>query len=318
MRGTRFSLTAAALLFAVTVSSVPEARADEVSRVAVVVSLSVNADTEQTARLAGALAQVLEREFLVKAIGGSAVDEKLVDGVPDDCIANAECVRTLAKTLDVEQMLLLTIVRVGERFKVSVTWGDGSDGRTLSRVTIDIDVEQQDPGPVFAVYATRLLPDATPRPDEPDPKKGNDGGQAGDGKTGDNGKMGDGQSDTGKTSPAVGFRPQSRHMTTGSWVAAGAGATLLVAGIGFGLAARGTYGELDTSGCAGACAEADLDKLAFQTTAADVLFGAALVSGVTAALLYWRSGGRISVGGGAELATYATDREIGVVLGGRF
>lgn len=311
MRRTRFA-TGAALIALALLHGVPLAHGEQAARVAVVVTLSVNADAEQSARLSAALAQALEQELVVDAISGTDVDQKLVAGVPDDCIADAECVRTLARTLDVEQLLLLTIVRVGERFKVSVSWGDGSDGRTLSRVTIDIDVEQQDPGPVFALYATRLLPDAKPRPEppttkpdakpdtKPPPAQGND------------------PSASAPVMPPVGLRTQGRHMTTGAWIAAGASATFLATGLGFGLSARSVYAGLSNDGCeARACADADIDKLTQRAATADIFLGAALVSGVAAALLYWRSGGRISTGN-TEIATFAGRRQFGVAIGGRF
>lgn len=306
MRRTRFA-TGAATLVALMLLGAPLAHGEQVARVAVVVTLSVNADAEQSARLSAALAHALEQRLVVAAIGGSGVDRKLAnkiaDGVPDDCIASPACVRTLAQALDVDQLLLLTVVRVGERFKVSVNWGDGTDGHTLSRVTIDIDVKQQDPGPVFAVYATRLLPDAPPRP-EP---VGTSATQA----------QGDAAPPAAVIPPA-GLLTQGRHMTKGAWIATGASAALLTTGLGFGLSARSTYANLSEDGCEDrVCAASDIDTLARRAAIADVFLGAALVSGVAAALLYWRSGGRISAGN-AEIATFASHREIGVAIGGRF
>jgi hypothetical protein len=306
---TRNVLASLALVALSGLSYSSAAHADELPRLAVVVSLSVNADAEQSTRLAEALAAALEQKFLIEAIAGGDVEARLgEDGVPDDCIADAECVRALAKRLRVQQLLLLTVVRVGERFQVAITWGDGGDGRTLSRVTVDIDVEQQDPGPVFAVYATRLLPDATPRPEPP----ASDG--ADEQSDGDRGRLRGPRIDQ----PPVGLPEHHRHMSTGSWIAAGAGATFLVAGLGIGWSARGAYRELEGNGCdTVACPEEDIDRLAFRAGTADVLFGAALVSGVTAAVLYWRSGSRVS-SKDTDVAAYATGRELGVAIGGRF
>ena len=136
MRRIRFSVGTVVLVVVATLCSVTQARADQPPRVAVVISLSVNADAAQSERLAKALAEALQQKFVIEVMAGADVEKKLGDkGVPDDCIANPECVSSLARRLGVDQLLLLTVVRVGERFQVAVTWGDGSDGRTLSRVT---------------------------------------------------------------------------------------------------------------------------------------------------------------------------------------
>ena len=130
-----------------------------------------------------------------------------------------------------------------------------------------------------------------------------------------------GQGDGGQSDavlPPIGLPTQARHMTTGSWMAAGAGATLLIAGSVVGLAARSAYNDLDGQECQVMdCSAADIDSLAFRAGTADVLLGAAVVSGIVAGLLYWRSGGRISVAD-TDVAAYSTGRDIGVAIGGRF
>lgn len=286
----------------------PSAHANTAApRVAVVVALSVNADDAQLVRLERALAAALEHAFAIETLAGSDVRTALGDaGVPDDCVAKRACVRELADKLDADQLLLLTVVRVGDRFQIAITWGDGQDGRTASRVTIDIDVEQQDPQPVFAVYAGRLLPDAPPRTDKQDDA---DTGPATD----------DGAADVIKSS--VDTRDTGRKATMGVWVATGLGVAFVAAGATFGLLARSDYNELESGQCLDrVCPEDDIDRLAFRARMSDALFGAALLSGVTAAVLYWRSGksGRRSSRTGARISVHPGAHGALLSLGGRF
>jgi len=224
-------------------------------RVAVVVDLVASVSRERAIELGLALADALQRELEIDAVGGADVERLLPPGgVPDDCVAAPACLADLGGRLDATQLLLLGVVQVGDRVRVDATWIDVARGEAVSRPRIELAADAR-AGEVFAAAASRLLPDVPHRP------------PAG---TGDR--------------PPPGPR---RHLTPLTWTLGGVAVAALGIGVGFGLSANGTYDrcERDPDGCD----DDTRDGIGRKALAADLLMGSALVVATTATILYLRS-----------------------------
>ncbi|HTJ42174.1 MAG TPA: hypothetical protein VL463_08760, partial [Kofleriaceae bacterium] len=133
-------------------------------RVAVVPSVEVNVDAQRAEALTGTLADALRAKLEVDALGGADVTRRLPDGgVPDDCVAKAECIAQLGARLEADQLLFLVIVQVGHTIQIDSTWADVATGKTVARPMIVLP-EAARAGTVLGDAAQKLLPDAPLRP----------------------------------------------------------------------------------------------------------------------------------------------------------
>lgn len=234
----------------------PAAAQGEAIRVAVVNDLIANVKPDRAAELSGALADALERELVVDAIGGGDVARRLPpEGVPDDCLAIPGCVGELAHRLDATQLLFLAVVQVGTTVQIDATWVDAATGESLSRPRIELPADAR-AGEVFASAAPRLLPQATKRASVivvPPPST-----------------------------------PQARrHMTPTTWALGGTAIAALGVGIGLGLSTRATYQRCDRNG--DACDADTRDSLRTRALVADIAGGVGIVAGGAALVMYLRS-----------------------------
>lgn len=301
------SLAARARLVALAVLAglclaVPAVRAE---RVGVVVAATVNTRPDEPERLASALGKALRERLDIDVVAGSEAQRRLPpDGVPDTCVIDAACQRDVAGRLDADQLLILAVVRVGERVQIDATWVHVATGRTASRERILVQDGGAPASRVFAAAARVLLPDAAPRP----------------------GASGAGDPASAAVQPAA---RSTRRITPGVWVAGSASAGALLAGGLFALDAVRRHRELEARGCADvSCPRGDIDAVDTRARLADVLFGVSLVAGVTAGVLYWasaqaepaRSARRVPLG--TDRHTYmdvtATRHGLSITWGGSF
>ena len=240
------------------------ARADErVPRVAVVVTVQVNVSDLEATLLAERLGDALQDKLYVDVIAGRDVTRRLADfRMPEDCVAQPECVKKVGERLDADQIIFLVIVRVGKQFQIDPTWAEVATGTTRAREAIALDESEALPERVFRPRASKLLPDAKVR------------------------------KEASTTVIIGGGEPKGRHLTTGVWIAGGISAAALLGGAIFGLEALSTSSSLQDDGCDKmACDDATsrADRMETQMTYADVLFGTALVAGGVATYLYFTS-----------------------------
>lgn len=225
-------------------------------RVGVVVELTVNVTPERTDALGGALADALRRELEVEAIGGGDVTRRLPDGgVPDECVATPACIADLARRLDATELLFLAVVQVGDDIQIDSSWVDVAGGEIVARPRIELHADAR-AGEVFSAAATRLLPHAHKRPLA-----------------------------TVFVAPEPTPAGPTRHLTTGTWIAAGVATAALAGGTGLGLSARSSYHRCERD----ECSAATKDAIGARARYADLLFGAALAGTATAVVLYLRS-----------------------------
>ncbi|MCE9572701.1 MAG: hypothetical protein K8W52_06050 [Deltaproteobacteria bacterium] len=224
-------------------------------RVGVIVDLAANVSDERATELGSALADALQRELDVDAIGGADVARRLPPaGVPDECVAEPRCVAELAARLDASELLFLAIVQVGTTVQVDATWASVATGQVVARPRVELPADAR-AGEVFAAAAKRLLPDAAPR-------------------------------EAIVTTAPVVVGP-SRHLTRGTWIAGGLGIAALAAGTGFGLSARGTYDRCERD--PDTCDAGTRSGITTRARVADAMFIGAIAGIATAAILYLRS-----------------------------
>src|SRR5262249_42846587 len=81
------------------------------AKVAVVPGIAVNLDAARVDAIGQDLADALNAELIVQAIGGLAVRRELpAEGVAPDCVTTPSCVADVAKRLGVDQLLFVVMV----------------------------------------------------------------------------------------------------------------------------------------------------------------------------------------------------------------
>jgi len=312
----RCGAIAAATLLAAALVGGGQARAEQPPRIGIVVAVTVNTTNEEADKVAVAFGAALQQELIVDVVAGAEVARRLPEGlVSDVCVVDPACVRDVGTRLGAERLLILAIVRVGAQLQIDPTVAESATGRAVSRAAIRV-ADDEDPVEAFRKVAAQILPDAKARPRET-----KDAGQA------DANGSGEGSGPTivdrdtagggahGRDNLGVSSRRSSgRHMTTGAWIAAGIGVATLAGGIGFGLSARSGHADLEERGCDSTpCDQADIDDVSRRALYADLFTGAAVISSLAAALLYWRSGKAAP-----PIAVGASDGGLQLSLGGRF
>lgn len=268
-----------------------------VPRVGVAVSTVVNVSPADARAIADALGKALHKKLMVDVIAGTEAARRLPEeGVPDSCIVDKACVADVAQRLSADQLLFLVVVRVGGRIQVDSTWADPATGKSVSRPAVVIE-SGQDAEAQFALAASNLMPDAAARPAAPIDPRPDDGG------------IGPG----GPDGPTLVTRQRPRRMTTPAWIAAGVGGASLAGAVTFTLLTRSAYKD-----CEGvACTNSELDSIERKALTADVLWGAAVVSGAAAGILYWMSGGQMEqVPAAASVGLRPGPGTIGLAVGG--
>lgn len=244
------------------------ADADVLRRIGVVVAAQVNLSAEEARNLATQVGAALGESLPVDVIAGVEAERRLPeDGLPDDCTTIAECRQDLGRRLDVDELLFLVIVRIGGDTQIDTTWASVASGHVTSRPAITIASDSAESArDRFKRFAPALLPHIAKR------------------------------AKTGSDKPPVIMLSTTgwdsgRRMTTGTWIATGVAAGGLLGGTIYGLLAQRKLSALEKQGCTetSPCEGPQIDALERDAVLADIFFAAALASGVTAAVLYWRS-----------------------------
>lgn len=250
------------LALAIVVALTGSAAADEAPpRVAIVPGIAVNLDTARVDALSQDLAQALQAELVVEAIGGLEVRRLLpAEGLPPDCVTTPACTAEVAQRTNAQQLLFVVMVDTGAggAIQVDTTWVDVASGRTATRPAIDltnmVDAKQK-----FAAAARDLLPDAAVR------------------------------TKPTNTPIVVGVQPTMtegvpRHFTTPAKVTAAVGVVGLGAGIALGLSTRSRYIECDHD--RDTCTDSDRNAIRQRGIAADIGYGIAIGGAIATIVLY--------------------------------
>lgn len=245
-----------------------EALREQPRRVGIIVSLRVNVDKKQARKLAGKLGDTLGKVLVVDMVAGSAVERRLpAEGLPESCMAESDCVADVAQRLDADELLFLVMVRVGKRVQIDTTWVDVESGRQAARDAMLITKGGRSARKVFRKAAQDLLPGAKLAPKPAVSADSNS----------------DFESDSDSSS--------GRHMTSGTWLAAGITVVSLAGSVALGRGVRRDHQALVRDECATViCDQGRVQDVRTRGLYADVLLGAAIVASVAAVVLYARSG----------------------------
>lgn len=247
-------------------------------RVGIAVQLSVNLDEGARTRVVEGLEEAVRAKLGRDVIAGAEVKRRLPGGeVPKQCVADAACLRDLGARLSADELVLVVLVRLGERIQLDPTWVDASTGRAAPRPAINLPFDDPEGQQVILLDAIdALFPGATPSPPA--------------------------STATSSVSPpsrlaitetstlGVGLSAASPSPTAAVplpvWIVGGVSAATLLTGAGLGISSLAQRGGLDADGCRQEqCEVARVDRLARTARATEVLLGVgAALAGVTVAM----------------------------------
>jgi hypothetical protein len=227
-------------------------------KVAVVPGIVVNLAAARVDALTQTLAEALQAELEVDAIGGVEVRRRLPPaGLPSDCVASEPCIADVARRLGADQLLFLVLIDTGATGAIQIdsTWIDPVAHRSGSRPAIDI-ATIADARARFAAAASQLLPDAPVRPRP--------------------------QASVGRMSA-----PVPRHFTLPAYLTAGATVVGFGVGIPLGVDARNRYNDCTALAHAGtACSQARKDAIRRVDLEADAGWLVGIGGMIATAILY--------------------------------
>lgn len=271
MPNNRLRLIIAFCAGALALTAVRAIAAADTPRIGVVVTTRVNVPDSESDEVSQSLADHMQEQLDVEAVGGIFVRRRLPPGgVKDDCVARRKCVSDLATRLDADQLVFLFMVRVGSRLQIDSTWVDVRTRATVSRPALVVEQGGPPMGEVLAAAPRRLLPNATVRvAAAPAPAP---------------------------TLVVTPVKPvvRGRHITTPAVIAGAVAGLALIGGVGLALSARNDFAEMEREDCdIRVCPDIDdrVQRMENKALAADILFGAAAAAAVTGAILYATSGG---------------------------
>ena len=278
-----------------------ESGAETLRRVGIVSTVKINVSDAEAHAISKDLAMVLRKEFAVDVVSGAESERRLPPGgLPDDCVADSACRNDLGRRLQVDELLLLVIVRVGDRIQVDPTWSNVASGEVYSREAIVI-TKAKPAQKAFADSVDLLMPHLQPRGQSSNPATSGENGTSANAAQG-SATPSDEQVNLGLTNGASNADSRGRHFTTGVWVAGGVSAGAFVAATVFALQAKSKHDELSDLGCDQMCPKDKVDSLRTTSLTSDVLFGTAIAAGATAGILYYFSDGDVKADEGLSFS----------------
>jgi len=287
------------------------AHAEDV-KVGVVVTTFVNLTDQEADDVGAILARVVNDQLQASASGGADVRSR-IGQIPEDCSEKQACLQSLGKKLGVRQLLLLVVVRVGERRQVSCTWADVSTGKAETRAPVTLqsgdNIHQ-----VFGAVVTELLPGVKARAGGKAEPVGTTGTTKADVPAGDPDDPFIAEMDQPES------QPRGRRLTGPVLIAGGVSAGLLAIGATGSVIAWRRSVHYRDGGCetafVGDCQERE-DKSQSINLFADIFWAGGVIAGGVTTYFYLTSADDRSE---APAVTVGPTRDggIGVSYGGRF
>ena len=260
-------------------------------RVGIIVSVRVNVTPREARALREALGDALHSVLGVAiATLPDRAGRSPESDLDQDCVAKPVCLSRLGQAMGVDELLILSLVRIGSSVQMNTVWTEVADGHPTSRPAIRLD-DGADRRALLRRDASALLPHIDVRVDVRVDVHIAPRAEA------ENQREGAGQAGSSAGAISTDYRPlepisapTGRRITTGVWVSGGIATGLLVGGAVFGGLATREFDSLQERGCGALCPPDALARVSRRALTADILFGAALASSATALYLYWQSG----------------------------
>lgn len=132
---------------------------DGETKIGVTVSAVINAQPHVGPRVSAALGNALRETLIAQVLAGPDAQARLPEAARSEtCLGESSCLVSAGKALEVDQLLMLIIVGVGDELKIEATWVDVSTGETALRpgiTTADTDAAMR---AAFTAKAKELLP----------------------------------------------------------------------------------------------------------------------------------------------------------------
>jgi hypothetical protein len=258
-----FRAVAVLMIACATATAQPDAAK---TRVAIIPGVAVNIGPTRVDALTQDLADALDAELMVDAVGGLEVRRQLRADLPDGCVTQPACVQEVAKATGASQLLFVVMIDAGgDAISVDTTWVDVATGKAIGRPPVSLtNTSDVDAKAKFQLAATSLLPDL---PLKPKPKQTV--------AVGIDGKV-------------VAGTP--RHITIPAIITAGTTVVGLGLWIGFGLDARSHYNSCQAIATTTGCGDNTRNGIKHLDIGADVGWGLALASAIATGVLFATSG----------------------------
>lgn len=262
-------------------------------KVGIIAPLHVNLSDEEVDAIVETLASVLEGRYELQAFWGPPARRELAQKgriAPAECLADPACLAGIGEALDADKVLALSLVRVGSRIRISMTWSDVGAGRAADPISVELqgDSDHREALEMASAQVVKGVAESSAAPDA-----GRVGQEAEE--------LAYAQEPRGRaaeraTTPAEAMdlrRPEigsGRRMTTASWILSGAAGLAIVAGGATAVIARRKRASYLRDCEAGRCSATDYRSIKRGNFTADLLFASAAAAGLSAALLYFFSG----------------------------
>lgn len=140
------------------------AHAQGETKVGVTVSTVINADQSVGEKVSTALGKALGETLSVTVLAGADAQARLPEAARSEtCLGESSCLVSAGKALEVDQLLMLIIVGVGDELKVEATWVDVASGETALRPGITTGETAVAMRAAFTANAQELLPGVAER-----------------------------------------------------------------------------------------------------------------------------------------------------------
>lgn len=136
------------------------AHAEEL-KIGVAIGATINASPEVSVAVSEAVGTALQTKLKVSAIGGAQAQSMLPEEAKaETCLGDSACLVQAAKALQVDQLLMLVVVGVGEEIKIEATWVEVATNQTALRPALTLSTDPALMSAELLTHVSDLLPDA--------------------------------------------------------------------------------------------------------------------------------------------------------------
>lgn len=130
-----------------------------------VVAIEVNLGPGEGARISAALGGALADRLVIRPVASDpAIVPFRTEATLPTCLTDRRCLADLGRRMQVDELLVVVAVKVGDALQLDPTWADPATGRLVSRPRLRVGASLDGTArAIFRRAAPRLLPAATQR-----------------------------------------------------------------------------------------------------------------------------------------------------------